>query len=226
MIRVNPSFQSNPRLILPRIYALTDVGLSGLSHAEQVELLSAGGATLVQLREKEMSARQFYEQAKVAVAVAARRGVQLIVNDRVDVALAIGAHGVHLGQDDMPPDAARRLLGPQAVIGYSTHNIEQAIAATRLPLDYLAIGPIFATTTKSDTAPVLGLEGLRTVRQAIGTFPLVAIGGITHANAREVIEAGADSVAVISALLSNSNRIAQATLSLLHDLQDRTGFTC
>jgi thiamine-phosphate pyrophosphorylase len=220
MIRVNPSFQSNPWLILPRVYALTDIRLSGLSHAEQVDLLSAGGATLIQLREKEMPAREFYEQAKAAVEVAARRGVQLIINDRVDVALAVGAHGVHLGQDDMPPEAARQLLGPNTVIGYSTHNIEQAIAATKLPIDYLAIGPIFTTTSKSDTAPVLGLDGLRSVRQAIGTFPLVAIGGITHSNASKVVEAGADSVAVISALLSNSSRISDATRSLLQDLQD------
>src|SRR3954454_8483568 len=109
MIRADLSFQFNPRLILPRIYALTDVRLSGLSHAEQVNLLSAGGATLIQLREKRMAAREFYEQANAAVDVAARRGVQLIVNDRVDVALAVGAHGVHLGQDDMPAEAARGL---------------------------------------------------------------------------------------------------------------------
>ena len=205
---------------LPRLYALTDTQLSGFSHAEQVKLLSLGGATLIQLREKRMPAREFYEQAKEAVEVAARRGVQLSINDRVDVALAVAAAGVHLGQDDMPPDAARRLLGPEAVIGYSTHNIEQAIAATKLPIDYLAIGPIFATTTKTDTAPVLGLEGLRSVRQAIGAFPLVAIGGITHKNAREVIAAGADSIAVISALVSNSSRISEATQSLLQDLQD------
>jgi thiamine-phosphate pyrophosphorylase len=217
MIRAAQSFDPcNPRLKLPRVYALTDVRVSGLSHAEQVERLSQGGATLIQLREKHMPVRQFYEQAKVA----ARRGVQLIINDRVDVALAVGAHGVHLGQDDMPPEAARNLLGLSAVIGYSTHNIEQAIAATKLPINYLAIGPIFTTTTKSDTAPVLGLDGLRTVRQAIGGFPLVAIGGITHANAREVIEAGADSVAVISALLSNPGQIPEATRGLLQVLQD------
>ena len=146
--------------------------------------------------------------------------MHLIINDRVDVALAVGAHGVHLGQDDMPPDAARELLGPDAIIGYSTHNINQALAATKLSIDYLAIGPIFNTTTKADTAPVLGLDGLRAVRQAIGAFPLVAIGGITRGNAREVIAAGADSVAVISALLSNSTGITEATRSLFQDLQD------
>lgn len=203
---------------LPRVYPLTDVQLSGLSHAEQVRLLSRGGATLVQLREKQMSPKEFYEEAKAAVAVAKQCGVQLIINDRVDVALAAGADGVHLGQDDMPPEAATKLLGEQAVVGYSTHNVEQAIEASKLPIDYLAIGPIFATATKSDTAPVLGLDGLRAVRQAIGEFPLVAIGGITPANARDVIEAGADSVAVISALLSHPDRITEATQMLFQSL--------
>src|ERR1044071_1709033 len=190
-------------LKLPRVYPITDVQLSVLSHAEQVRLLSLGGASLIQLREKRMAAVEFYEQAKAAQ----QSGVQLIVNDRVDIALAIGASGVHLGQDDLPPEVARKLLGPQPIIGYSTHNTDQAISAIKLPIDYLAIGPIFSTNTKTDTAPVLGLEGLRAVRQAIGQFPLVAIGGITHANAREVIEAGADSVAVINALLSAPDQI-------------------
>ena len=201
---------------LPLVYPITDTRISGLTHADQVRLLAEGGATLVQLREKNLPALDFYTQAKAA----AEHGPTLIINDRVDVALAVGAHGVHLGQDDMPPDAARELVGPDAIIGYSTHNINQAIAATKLSIDYLAIGPIFNTTTKADTAPVLGLDGLRAVRQAIGAFPLVAIGGITRGNAREVIGAGADSVAVISALLSNSTGITEATRSLLHDLQD------
>jgi thiamine-phosphate pyrophosphorylase len=213
-------------MLLPRVYALTDVQLSGLSHAEQVRLLSLGGARLVQLREKRLPACEFYKQARAAVDVARRNGVQLLINDRVDIALAVGADGVHLGQDDMPPEAARKLLGPNAIIGYSTHNVEQAIAAIKMPIDYLAIGPIFGTTTKSDAAPVLGLDGLRTVRRAIGAFPLVAIGGITHKNAREVIAASADSIAMISALISNSSRISEATRKLLQDLQDQTGFTC
>ena len=182
---------------------MTDVQLSGLTHADQVRLLSQGGATLVQLRDKEMPALQFYEHARAAVTFAAKLGVQLIINDRVDVALAAGAHGVHLGQDDMPPEAARRLLGNDAIIGYSTHNVEQAKRALTLPIDYIAIGPIFETATKTDTSPTLGLDGLRAVREVVGNFRLVAIGGISHANAREVIEAGADSVAVISALLSD-----------------------
>jgi len=196
---------------LPRVYPLTDVRLSGLSHAEQVELLSLGGASLIQLREKRMPAVEFYDEAKAAVALAERNGVKLIINDRVDITLAVGAHGVHLGQDDMPPEAARRLLGPEAIIGYSTHTVEQASAALTLPIDYIAIGPIFQTATKTDTSPVLGLEGLRAVRQAIGKFPLVAIGGITRTNAVEVIQAGADSIAVISALLSDPHQIPDTT---------------
>ncbi|HEV8186732.1 MAG TPA: thiamine phosphate synthase [Pyrinomonadaceae bacterium] len=203
---------------LPRVYALADVQLSGLSHSEQVELLSSGGASLIQLREKRMPALDFYEQAKAALAVAERSGVKLIINDRVDVALAIGAHGVHLGQDDLPPEAARELLGAPAIVGYSTHNVDQALEAVKLPIDYLAIGPIFPTTSKPDTFPVIGLKGLRAVRRAIGDFPLVAIGGITHANARDAIEAGADSVALISALLADTNRITETTRSLIQSL--------
>lgn len=195
---------------LPRVYPLTDVQLSGLSHADQVRLLSLGGATLVQLREKHMPALQFYEHARAAVTA----GVQLIINDRVDIALAVGAHGVHLGQDDMPPEAARRLLGDKAIIGYSTHSVEQAGKALTLPIDYIAIGPIFATSTKTNPSPTLGLEGLRAVRAAVGNVQLVAIGGISHSNAREVIEAGADSVAVISALLSSSD-ISESTRTLI-----------
>ena len=181
-------------------------------------MLSRGGAALVQLREKQLSPKEFYEQARAAVVVAEQCGVRLIVNDRVEVALAVGANGVHLGQDDMPPEAARKLLGEHAIVGFSTHNVEQAIEASKLPIDYLAIGPIFPTATKSDTAPILGLEGLRAVRQAIGAFPLVAIGGITATNARDVIEAGADSVAVIRALLAHPDRITEATQTLFHSL--------
>ena len=203
---------------LPRIYPLTDARLSGMSHVEQVQLLSLGGATLIQLREKQMPALEFYHQAIAAVN---ETGARLIINDRVDVAQAVGAHGVHLGQDDMPPDAARRLLGNQAIIGYSTHSVAQAERALSLPVDYIAIGPIFETTSKTDTAPTLGLEGLQAVRRAIGNFQLVAIGGISHANARQVIEAGADSVAVVSALLSDPDRITAATQVLIQSLPPR-----
>ena len=186
---------------LPRIYPITDTQISGLSHADQVRLLAEAGATFVQLREKNLPALDFFDEAKEAARVIRDAGVTLIVNDRVDIALALKT-GVHLGQDDLPPDAARKLLGNQAIIGFSTHNVSQAIAAASLPVDYVAIGPIFQTGTKANPDPVVGLDGLRAVRQAIGAIPLVAIGGITVQTAASVIDAGADSVALISALLS------------------------
>jgi thiamine-phosphate pyrophosphorylase len=129
----------------------------------------------------------------------------------------LGVHppGVHLGQDDLPPEAARRLLGSEAIIGYSTHSLAQAQEAATLPIDYLAIGPIFQTSTKSDASPVVGLEGLRAVRNAVGEIPLVAIGGITAENAASVIEAGADSVALISGLLSDPTSISARVGALL-----------
>lgn len=199
---------------LPRVYPITDTQISGLSHAEQIAAFAEGGATLVQLRDKTTPPADLYQQAREALEIAAQRGVQLIINDRADIALALSAAGVHLGQDDLPPEAARRLLGNDAVIGFSTHSVDQALAAAALPIDYLAIGPIFTTSTKENPSPVVGLAGVRTVRDAIGDVPLVAIGGITPANARDVIEAGADSVAMIRGLLASPAEIS-ATLRAL-----------
>ena len=199
---------------LPKVYPLTDTDVSGLSHAEQVALFADAGATLVQLREKHAPALHFYEQAKTALEVARARGDELIINDRVDIALALQL-GVHLGQDDLPPEAARRLLGDEAVIGYSTHSVDQAVEAAKLPIDYLAIGPIFATATKENPSPVVGLDGLRAVRSATRSIPLVAIGGITPANAQEVLATGADSVAMISGLWSEPGKVAVAVWSIL-----------
>ncbi len=188
--------------MVPLVYPITDTKISGLSHADQVAILGDSGATFVQLREKNLPALDFYNEAKAALSIAAERSMTLIINDRVDVALALGASGVHLGQDDLPPELGRKLLGNDAIIGYSTHNVDQAIAAANLPVDYIAIGPIFETGTKANPDPVVGLDGLRAVRAAIGDMQLVAIGGITPATAPAVIEAGASSVALISALLS------------------------
>jgi thiamine-phosphate pyrophosphorylase len=200
---------------LPRLYPITDTKISGLSHGEQTARLIAGGARIVQIREKNLSPREFFMAAKEAVAVAAQQGVPLIINDRADIALLVGATGVHVGQDDLPPAAARELLGPDAIIGFSTHNLEQARRAAELPIDYLAIGPIFSTSSKENPDPVVGLAGLRDVRKVVPHLPLVAIGGITAANARTVFEAGADSVAVIGALLAEPDRIEQRTRELL-----------
>jgi thiamine-phosphate pyrophosphorylase len=206
-------------LLLSKLYPITDVRVSGLSHAEQVARLSAGGATMVQLREKHLSPRQFYVEAEEALRVARERGVRLLINDRVDIALALGADGVHLGQDDLGPPAARRLLGPAAIIGFSTHNLEQATEAARLPVDYIAVGPIFPTSSKENPDPTVGVEELRRVRLAIGTIPLVAIGGITRLNARAAISAGADSVACISDLLARPAEIERRTREFIHSLE-------
>ena len=165
-----------------------------------------------------MSTRELYLQATAALLVAREIGVQLIINDRVDIALAVGADGVHLGQDDLPVEDARRLLGPAAIIGLSTHNLYQAKQALHCPVDYVAIGPIFTTRTKQDTQPELGLDGLEQVAQVIDRVPLVAIGGISPNNAPNVLTAGATSVAVISALLSSPNSISARTAELLRQL--------
>ena len=202
---------------LPRIYPITDTLISKLSHAEQIERLAAGGASLIQLRDKRASPREFYNAALEAMLAARKLGVQIIINDRVDIAMAVSADGVHLGQDDLPPDRARRLLGENRIIGFSTHTVEQAVAADSAPVDYIAIGPIFRTSTKDQPDPVIGLEALRDARRRISK-PLVAIGGVTLDRARSVIEAGGDSVAVISDLLSAAD-IAERTRSLLGSLQ-------
>jgi len=194
---------------LPKIYPITDRRISGLSHTEQVEKLIAGGARFIQLREKHLAPKDFYSEAEKVLAFARPRNAKIIINDRVDLALALKTDGVHLGQDDLTPGAARQILGESAIIGFSTHSVEQAIAAVKFPVDYIAIGPIFETSTKENPDAVVGIEGLRHVRKSIGSFPLVAIGGITHENARLCLKAGADSVAVISCLLNEPEKITE-----------------
>ena len=204
-----------PSEILPKIYPITDVSLSGLSHAEQVRRLIDGGATFIQLREKHASPREFFEAAKPAVELAHAANVRIIINDRVDIARALAADGVHLGQDDLPPNAARQILGSEAIIGYSTHSVEQAIQAAKFDIDYIAIGPVFETTTKENPDPVVGLRGLTDVKKQIGTIPLVAIGGINLDNINKVFSAGADSSALISALVRQP-RFISSTLRKFH----------
>jgi thiamine-phosphate pyrophosphorylase len=195
---------------LPKLYPITDTLLTGLTHAEQVERLAAGGASLIQLREKRASPRDFYEAALAAMKVARSLKVRLIINDRVDIAVAVEADGVHLGQDDLPPDRARKLLGSEAIIGFSTHNLKQALEADSTSADYIAFGPVFQTSTKENPDPVVGLEQLSEIKRLVSK-PLVAIGGIKLERAESVIEAGADSLAVISDLYSTgdiSERVA------------------
>ncbi len=196
-------------LLIPKIYPITDTRLTRLSHTEQVKRLIEGGAELIQLREKHTSARIFYDDAKAALEIARKHSVKIIINDRVDLALALKADGVHLGQDDLSPEKARKILGMQALVGYSTHSIEQAIEAVKFPIDYAAIGPVFATTTKESPDQLVGIEGVRKVREKIGNFPLVAIGGITSENYLEVFQNGADSVALIRSILFPPEQISE-----------------
>ena len=203
-------------MYLPKVYPITDVRLSKLSHAEQVEKFIRGGAEIIQLREKYAAPKDFYESAKKALKIAQRHKVKIIINDRVDIALALKADGVHLGQEDLPPEHARKILGDKAIIGFSTHNIKQAISAVGLPVNYIAIGPVFSTKTKENPDKTVGVEAVKKVREAVGDFPLVAIGGIETDNLLKVLKAGADSVAIISDLLSDEERIAERMANSLN----------
>jgi thiamine-phosphate pyrophosphorylase len=194
---------------LPCLYPITDTRLSGLSHAEQARRMIAGGAKFIQLREKHASPEEFYREAQEAIEIAHSNEVKIIINDRTDIALALKADGVHLGQDDLPPAEARKLLGNKAIIGFSTHNIDQVRSALDLPVDYIAFGPVFTTKTKENPDPVVGLELLSLIKKDLRGFPLVAIGGINESNFRETLAAGADSVAVISAILREPDLITE-----------------
>ncbi|MBX7219782.1 MAG: thiamine phosphate synthase [Blastocatellia bacterium] len=204
-----------PSSLLPPIYAITDLSLTGLSHLEQVERLIAGGATLIQLRDKGGDCQAFYQAAREVMA-ARPPEVRILINDRVDIALAVAADGVHLGQTDLPPAVARRLLGEAAIIGFSTHSLEQAEAADQLPVDYVALGPIFPTRTKANPSPVVGTALVSQVAGRISK-PLVAIGGITLAAAPAILGAGAASVAIISDLLTPPVSIREKLFRFLQE---------
>ena len=187
-----------------RLYALVDPAVAGGRTLPDLARLIAPSTTLVQLRDKHGSTRAMIEEARALEEVLAPKGIPLLINDRVDVALAAQADGVHVGQDDMPVADARLLLGRSAIIGLSVKTLAQAQAAPLELLDYVAIGGVYATTSKDNTAAPIGIDGLRTIAQAIRPrkpgFPVCAIAGITDANAADVIAAGADGVSVISAL--------------------------
>ena len=202
------------RVQLPRIYPITDPRISSLTHTQQVKGLIDGGATFIQLRDKSGSARAFFEDALHALRIARSAGATIIINDRVDVALALGADGVHLGQTDLPVPIARQLLGANVIIGYSTHNLEQVRAAANLPIDYLAFGPVFQTRSKKNPDPTVGLASFREIKALAGPRPVVAIGGIDRSTVCTVFDAGADSAAIISDILSTPERIAEN----MHDL--------
>jgi len=183
------------------LYVIVDTAVAG--DRDPVALAAAaiaGGATAIQLRAKDLPTVRQVAVARALADLARRHAVLFIVNDRLDVALAVEADGVHLGWEDLPPADARRLLGPERVLGVSAGNLEEARAALAAGADYLGVGPIFPTRTKADAGEAIGLEGLRAIR-ALSPVPIVAIGGITAENAAAVIAAGADGVAVISAVL-------------------------
>jgi thiamine-phosphate pyrophosphorylase len=184
------------------LYLVTDRGLAkGRSTLEIVKAAVEGGITCVQLREKDCSTLEFIRQAFEIKDFLKACGVPLIINDRVDVAQAVEADGVHLGQTDMPLEIAKKILGGSMIIGISAESLEDALEAEKGGADYLGVSPIYATPTKTDTAPPLGLEGLRTIREAV-KLPLVAIGGLNQDNAAAVIRSGGDGVAVVSAIVA------------------------
>lgn len=204
------------KFALQKIYPITDCKLSGLSTAEQVKRFIKGGATLVQIRDKEALSDRFFDDVSAAVKIAHEANVRIIVNDRVDIALMTGANGVHLGQDDLPVSAARRILGDEAIIGISTHTEGQLHEALdNGSADYIAFGPVFNTSTKGDHEPLVGLEALSRVRKLAGKFPLVAIGGINERNLPSVMQAGADSAAMISEFYRPGIDISAQFASLL-----------
>jgi thiamine-phosphate pyrophosphorylase len=193
---------------LPRLYAIADASFG--DPVALAEKLFAGGVRLLQIRNKKASSRELLQQVERILSLAPA-DAQVLVNDRVDVALLAGAVGVHLGQTDLAPVLARQILGPDRFIGLSTHNMEQALEADKLPVDYIGVGPVFWTSSKENPDPVLGLERLAEICRAVRK-PVVAIGGITIDQARQVRTAGAHSLAVIRDLVGSDNITERARL--------------
>jgi thiamine-phosphate pyrophosphorylase len=210
-------------MTLPPLYPIIDLGCFAAAPdpvqavSRFAEELLRGGATLIQYRDKTSEVRRFLSCARELRRITRDRA-RLIVNDRVDLALACEADGVHLGQDDLSPAAARGIFNgtgkKDLLIGFSTHNLSQIAEANTFPIDYLAVGPVFATASKANPDPVIGLEGVRAARQAT-TLPLVAIGGITRNNCLQARQAGADAVAVISDLLESPAKAVEDFLRVL-----------
>jgi thiamine-phosphate pyrophosphorylase len=198
------------RLAIPRLYAIMDPAqMGGRAALEVLDALLASGVKLIQYRDKNSTVHEIFRASLPLAQRAREAGCVFTVNDRADIAVAVGAGGVHVGQEDLPVELARQIVGPERWVGYSTHDLSQVREADASSADYIAYGPIFATQSKEKPDPTVGLEGLRHARQATAK-PLVAIGGITVGNARSVIEAGADSVAVIRDLFSSPDPGARA----------------
>ena len=195
-----------------RLHAILDLDVADRAGWEVLPLAEAflaGGARVIQLRAKHLSSGAFLQHADRLVRAAAAHDARIIVNDRADLALLAGAAGAHVGQEDLPPAAVRRLLGPDAVIGFSTHTVPQIEAAVREPVTYIAIGPVFGTATKATGYEAVGLERVREAVRIAAGLPVVAIGGITLETAPQVIAAGASGVAVIGDLLTGGDPAAR-----------------
>ena len=201
-----------------RLYLVTDrAGIGSRALLDVVNQAVQGGVTCVQLREKTLNTRDFVEQAVALQSLLQAHKVPLVINDRIDVALACGAQGVHLGQSDLPVHQARRLLPPQVFIGWSVETLDDVRQSATLPVDYLGVSPIFATSTKTDTGAPWGLAGLAQAR-ACSHLPLVAIGGIALDNAPAVLQSGADGLALVSAICAQAHpRQAAAQLRQVID---------
>lgn len=185
-----------------KLYLVTDRGLSlGRDIEWVVSEAVKGGVSIVQLREKDIDTREFVELGKRLKALLTPLGVPLIINDRVDVALAVDADGVHIGQSDMPYEIARKLLGPDKIIGLSAENIDDILEANKLDVDYVAISPVYSTTTKTDTAAPFGLDGVEKAVK-LSVHPTVCIGGMNEKTVADVMARGTDGVAVVSAIVS------------------------
>jgi thiamine-phosphate pyrophosphorylase len=197
------------RLVLPRLYVILDAGMLTEPAGELTRKLTDAGVKLLQYRAKDAAARELWTESRAIGEVARRANCTFIVNDRPDVAYLAGADGVHVGQDDLDVEQARKVIGPDRWVGVSTHNLEQFAKAVASSADYIAVGPIFQTTSKVNPDPVVGTHLLRRVR-ALTEKPIVAIGGITLDRAAEVLEAGADSVAVISDIVKSKDPAAMA----------------
>jgi thiamine-phosphate pyrophosphorylase len=197
------------RLVLPRLYVILDASLLKQPETECAARLVAAGVRLLQYRNKEAGAKELLEKSRAIAQLVCPQGATFFVNDRPDVAYLGGADGVHVGQHDLSPDAARMVVGKDKLVGISTHSLEQFSAATATSADYIAVGPVFETRTKANPEPVVGAELVRRTRAMTDT-PIVAIGGVTLERASDIIAAGADSVAVISDILLAQDPAARA----------------
>jgi len=202
---------------ISRLYFITDRALSKKGNVEDVRAALEGGVRIVQYREKTLSLRDQIQEALRINALCRSARATFIVNDRVDLALAVDADGVHLGQEDMPLEIARRLMGESKLIGITVRNVEEALRAVEGGADYLGVSPLFATRTKADAGAPIGLEGLREIRAKV-EIPIVGIGGIARENAQKVIEAGADAVCAISAIVTQEN-VEESVRSWISDLR-------